>query len=252
MTKYIQWGIDSGKSQIKYNPLNVKQSYFDNFVWDDKSLFLSMDDIRDIMDNLINDQDAVIIAMLFNGVQGKGLSEMRNLKISDIDSINNTLKLEDESKGERILDLKYDELNLIKCLKMANKEERYIKKNGEMEYNPRVKDYVELPTSSETKYILKSGNTNKSDSDSISKFTIQNRLEMIRTLDWLEDYKDKLTTKNIVKSGMIYHLYNLTNKGEITISKKLIEKTCEHFNINYTWAIKDFLNNDTINSLYKN
>lgn len=255
ITKYIDWSILNKKStyiNISDNPLRISQDYFSQFVPSEDTQYLSIDNILDTIDELINDQDAVIVALLFHGVQGKQASEIRNLTKDDVDLKNKTLRVKDDKTGEyRIVNLKDDELNTLRIIKRAYLDTEYIKKNGKMEYNEKVKDVVEMPSPKDTPYIVKTGKTQGVHyGERASQYTIYNRLEMIRSLEELSDYSGKLTTKNIVRSGMIYEAKRLleTEGGELDNDK--LKRICEKYNVKNYWAVRDFINMSVLESLY--
>jgi integrase len=255
VTKYIDWAITNNLSvykKLEDNPLRVSQNFFNDFVPKESTQYLSVDEIKDTIDYLINDQDAVIVALLFNGVQGKQLSEIRNLTKNDINGNEKKLNVLDDKTGKyRPVYFNNDELNTFKMLKRAYLDTEYIKKNGEMEYNPRVKDVVEMPSPSETPYIIKTAKTQGLHyGERATQYTIINRIDMMRTLKGLEDYSTKLNTKNIVRSGMIFEAKRLldTEGGELDSNK--LKKVCDKFNVKNHWAVRDFINMEVINALY--
>lgn len=263
ITKYINWAIKTNKRTIdNKNPLDVTQNFFNKFVPEEKTQYLTVDEVTETLDYLVNDQDAVIVALLFNGVQGKEASEIRNLTIKDVDFYKEELTLTDDKyynketgkyddKAFRTLNLEHDELHTLRIIRRAYKEDEYRKKNGEMEYAPNVKEFVTLPTEDETPYIVKTGKTQKVHyGEKASQYTVYNRIDMMRTLEGLSDYSDKLTTKNIVRSGMIFETKRLleTEGGELDSDK--LKRVCDKFNVKNHWAVRDFINMEVIESLY--
>lgn len=254
ITKYINWSIDNEYSSLKYNPLNVSSDYFYSFVPEEKTQYLTVDQVEEVVDYLINDQDSVIVSLLFNGVQGKQASEIRNLTKGDVDFKGKRLRVKDDKTEEyRIIDFKDDRLDTLSQIKRAYKDTEYIKKNNEMEYNPHVKDTIEMPSHQETPYIVKTGKTQKKHyGERATQYTVYNRIDMIRTLEGLHELSDKLTTKNIVRSGMIYEAKRLleTEGGELDNDK--LKRVCEKFNVKNHWAVRDYVNMEVIESLYGN
>lgn len=250
LANYVQWAIDNNHSQQLINPLKRRQEYFYEFVQEIRTYF-SYDEKEAIISTLRNKQDSFIIEALWNGIQGIKLSELVNLRIDDIDEISNKITLRND-KGEvtRILDVEEDDSSVIEMAILANKEKEYFRLNGTVDYTPNLKETVEL---SESEYVMKSANSNRKGSavggEKTSHYTIYNRLEMIRTLEEMEEYKDALNTKNIVRSGMIYMALKLYDRdGEL--ERTQIEEICKKYNMKYKWALRDFLNLDMLNELY--
>lgn len=244
LSSYIQWSIKNNLSKIKENPLENGQSYFEKFVKNQNSLYITKDEIDAIIFSLINAQDSFIIKALFEGIQGKQLSELVNLTIQDIIKAENENGIVFLYDGNKVRYIKIDK-ETITLAKIAHKESKYYKKNGEVDLSHNVKETLDLTDSN---YILKPTNTNNN-SNQITYFSIYNRLEMIKNLDGFEEYKDILTSKNIVRSGMLYEAYKMYQDG-VKIDKKAIEIICEKYGLKYKWSLKDFLNNSTIEEVY--
>lgn len=249
LSSYIQWGLDNKFTKVNdNNPIRRRQEYFYNFVvGKQETMYLTKGDIDAIVDSLVNPQDQFIILGLFNGIQGKELSELTNMKRGDIDEVNNIITVTDNKNGNK-REVAVDDFTKTIAL-LANSDREYYKRNGEVDYSNQFKDVVLLPESS---YVLKSTNTNsnnKNGENPISHFTIHNRLEMIKSLDGFEEYAPALTTKNIVRSGMLWEAKKILDE-EKEFGRPQIEKVCEKFNMKYKWSLKDFLNADTINSIY--
>lgn len=247
LVSYVQWAIEDGYSNLMVNPLRRRQEYFYKFVEDQNSLYLSKEKIDDILSGLINCQDKIIIKGLFAGIHGQRVSELTSLTIDqiiDAKNNNNKLKLINDKGEERMIVVDDETIDIAIA---AHSEREYYKKNGEADYYTNIKDVVILP---ESKYILRATVTNGNVSDRpVSHYTVYNRLEMIKSLDEYSEYRDALTTKNIVRSGMIYQAKQLYDQGE-ELDRKNIEIICENFGMNYKWSLKDFLNEETIRSVY--
>lgn len=245
---YIQWAIENKYSKHNTNPLRRRSDYFYKFVNNQNNLYLSKGEIDTIIFNLVNPQDSFIIQSLFDGVQGTQLSELTGLTINDVDEDNNRLTLRDKKGNKRVLDVDKKTIKLA-LLANDNTNLEYYKKNGGFDYSDNIKDTVMLPKS---KYVLKPTATNKEGGmNPISHYTIHNRLEMIKSLEEFEEYKESLTTKNIVRSGMIYEAKKILDRNE-ELDKNNIEKICEKFGIKYKWSLKDFLNEETVRDVYEN
>lgn len=249
LSKYIQWGIESKRSKLSTNPFRRRQDYYSNFVSDQSSLYLSKEQIDSIVFGLVNAQDAFIVKASFAGIQGKEISEMTNLTIQDIvDAINNKnkLTLKDKNGKERTIDVDSETLNLAVS---ANKQEQYYRQNAKFDYDDKLKTEVMLPKSI---YILKptrTSQTNKEGYSPISHFTVYNRLEMIKKLDEFIEFKASLTTKNLSRSGMIYEAKLILDQG-LEITESVMKDICDKYGMRYQWSLRDFLNEETVNSVY--
>lgn len=247
LSSYIQWAIEEKHSSHLTNPIRKKQEFFYEFVQNEK-LYISYTEKEDILSGLRNSQDQFVLQGLWEGIEGTKVSELVNLELDDFKTENGIDFMVHVGKGtnkERIIPV---EAKTFTIARLANNEDMYYKKNGIMEEDGSVlRTYVELP---QTKYVLKSQRSKANmDRDTISYSTIYNRVELIKSLEEFEDYKEALTTKNIVRSGMIYEAYKIVKSGRL-LNKQSIEEICEKYGIKYKWSLKDFLNIETITQLY--
>jgi integrase len=245
LSSYIQWAIENKYSSQLVNPIRRRQEYFYNFVQENK-LYINVHEKDDILRMLLNRQDGFIIQGLWEGIQGNQVCELVNLKVTDINPEEKTIILRD-NKGNITRVLTDVEDKTIDMALLANKEEEYYKRNGEVDFSSNVKEVARLPKS---EYVLKGTKTNpKGGGKKISHYTVYNRLDMIKSLEEFEEYADALTTKNIVRSGMIYMAMKLL-KRDGKLERKQIEEICERFGMKYKWSLKDFLNEQTVKELY--
>jgi hypothetical protein len=257
LANYIQWAIDNPKitnCKNLTNPMKRRQEFFYEFVQESRPYF-NMEEKQAMLSTLMNNQDGFIIEGLWEGIQGTKLSELVNLRIDDMNSVDGTIVLRDNEGNitrQIVFDVKHKEhTDIFKMAILANKEFEYYKINGKCDYSDKVRQSVYLPVRSE--YVLKSAPTNSKDNDQggekVSHYTVYNRLEMLRKLDEFEGYTDALTTKNIVRSGMI-HMALILYERDGELGRKQIEEICTKYDMKYKWSLRDFLNLDMLKSLY--
>lgn len=245
LSSYIQWAMDHGYSRNFTNPLKRRQEYFYSFVKEYKQ-YISYDEKQAIIHSLVNKQDSFIIEALWNGIQGTQVKELTNLQISDFDFDKNKIYIRDE-KGNIARIISPIDPFIFSMAILTNKEQLYYKSNGGVDFSSKVRDSIPLPNSP---YILKGAiNNNEENRDKVKFYTIYNRLETIRKVDGLEEYSEALTTKNIVRSGMIYLALQVL-KRDGRLERKQIEEICDVYNMKYKWSLRDFLNIEMIRSLY--
>lgn len=130
---YIRWAIEEDLRLNNLNPLDAifGQEYYSKFVDRTNKLIFSKEEIDDMTGGLVNFQDSAIIHSIFEGILGKGYSEVLNLTIHDIDNENLSVLLRNNTKSntwsERKLEVSGE---LISMLNMAYREEIYYKNNG--------------------------------------------------------------------------------------------------------------------------
>ncbi|WP_261378528.1 hypothetical protein [Paenibacillus agilis] len=247
LSAYVQWAIDNKYSNHLINPIKRRQAYFYEFVQNDNKMYISLEEKDAIISTLINKQDSFIVEALWNGIEGSQVHEITNMRIDDLNLTENTITIRN-NEGAKKRVVKVDkESNLIELAILANREQVYYKMNGTVDYSDNLKEYVELSSS---KYILKGAKLNQENGgEKVSRYTVYNRLEKIRMLEDNEEYTKALTSKYIMRSGMIYMALRLYERdGEL--GRNQIEKICAKYNMKYKWSLRDFLNVDILSELY--
>lgn len=246
---YIDWTIDpKGYRKGNVSPLSGKDVYyFDNFVDTSLKLLFSEDEINHMVSNLMNFQDKVILQLIFfEGIEGDALSELLNIRESDIDFGNCKIQLHDDDKGSRVITVSQDSIDIIKG---ALEERIYKLKNGE------AKGWKKASPLVENDYVVKSNKGKAINLTRAAKHLIYRRFS---TIGEYFNYK-YLTSGNVRKSGMIKMAKDLyIRDGEL--DKDQLDEISERFNLskvkvgdaevpNY-FVLKEFINLENIRELY--
>ncbi|GAA4706858.1 site-specific integrase [Brevibacillus fulvus] len=246
---YIDWAISYRTNNL--NPLDVIHADWEKkFVDTSKKLYWSYEEIQEILDNCLNAQDAVIIALLFEGASGKEVSELRNLTYKDIDFATNTVRLVNEKAAERTITVS---ARCLQLLKEAWQQTEYLKRNGHLSANARnIKPTSDLL---QTGYIIKPANTKNVHLAQVNAHVIYSRLSIISELFDLPHF----TVKNIQRSGMIYWAKVLLERDG-KLQRKQLHEICEKFDVSKidnhgyiqynTFGLKDYINLGMIHKLY--
>lgn len=253
LSSYLNWSVERGLS--KENPLaNLKPDDFNKYLTNQEEYFTEKQ-IRRWEERLENYQDAVILRLLYLGVSGRQLSEIRNLKIGDVDRENKRLKLtntlkEDENGlptkfTERYLDIDVDDEHTFDLIEGAFKINTYMKRNGEVSEGGESRSIGNLELV-RNDFIVRSSIT-KTDNYSypVDKFVIYRRVAMISEVFGIND----LTTKLIQRSGMIYYANKLIQEEELTLDDMKI--IADRFNIKSYHNLKGFLTVENIKKTYE-
>lgn len=248
ISSYLNWSVEQGLAQV--NPLaELKPNDFSKYLTHGESYFTTKQ-IRRWEDRMENYQDAVIVRLLFLGVGGKKMSEIRNLKKGDVDrdgrrlKLTNTLK-EDKETGlpvkltERWLDIDDYTLSLIDG---AINQKTYTKRNGDMKQNPHVRPYTDLV---DNDYIIRASITKTENFNyPVDRFVIYRRLQMLSEVLGIEDFNAKL----IQRSGMIYYGNKLVADGNLSLDD--MKMVADKFNIKSYHNLKGFLTVENISKTY--
>ena len=206
MSKYIDFCLQEGyvgnPTKINYaklvNPKLENLKKYEHGL-DKKYRYITKDDLHNIINMCTNAQDAVIFALLFEGVMGENLEELINLRIDDCNFTNNILTLRRNDGSIRQIEVENDTMQLI--YKAANQTEYY-----------RVPDTISgVFALQRTPYVLRPIISERVKDGKVSHQIIRIRIKKITEL-YGNPY---LNPKNIFRSGMIHHIKKYMEKHGI-------------------------------------
>lgn len=180
-----------------------------------KNMYITEEDVDIIIDRLVNAQDKAYILALYEGIRGTAMSELRNMKIEDIDNENNTISLYDDNGSKRTTTISEKLKNL---LHKANNQKRYLQNNGVK--TPGMLSTIRHLRPSE--YILKAKAGEKKEDSKDTRATAQNMSMLVQQIrKYLEEALDDgenysfITPRSIYDSGMINLVIDAYDRGEI-------------------------------------
>nr|WP_285767537.1 HNH endonuclease [Peribacillus sp. SI8-4] len=241
---YLNWGVKEGI--IKKNPIaDFKPDDFIKYVTNNE-LYFTDKDLERYEDYCTNYQDSVILRLLFIGVGGKQMSEIRNLKKEDVNFQKKQLRLinslrEDKngnplSSIDRYIDVSDRTLEII---------------NGAIDEKVYGEELIENIIHStelvDNEFIIKALKTDKVNADNaVNKPYISGRITKIAKICGLK----KLDEKLIKHSGMLYTAYKDMIDDEVSsVDLKII---ADKFNINSYHDLKGFITSKNIMETYNN
>lgn len=247
ISSYLNWSVEKGLTS--HNVLRMfSPKDFEKFIVNDID-YLSEKDLISLENSCENYQDAVILRLLFIGINGRESSEIRNLKKSDVDLNNNQLRLVNTLKyGDNGLPLKYTErlVNIdsytLKLIEGAINQRTYMKRNGEVEQttNENIRDYTDLV---DNDYVVRASITRTDGYNvPVDKFVIYRRLKMLSEVLEVKP----LNVNYIQRSGMLHYASKLTENGNQKISLDDLKMVANKFNIKSHHNLKGFLTDDNI------
>lgn len=215
ISSYLNWAVAE-----RYVATNILKDYkpedFDKFLLDPEG-YIAEKKLEYLEDNCVNAQDKVILRLLFIGVGGRQLSEIRNLKKTDIDEVNMQLKLTSTLKEEKGYPTRYIERHInidertLKLLKDAIKQKQYIKRNGMMVENEHVRPYTDL---AENEFVIRQSLTLQVDDPHkpTDKYVIYRRIATVA-----ETMNIDITSKFLQRSGMLWYMKSVMQDDTITL-----------------------------------
>lgn len=248
ISSYLNWSVKEGFAEYNYLA-DLKPNDFSNYLKNEESYF-SEKSLRKWEEKCENYQDAVIIRLLFLGAGGKTLSEIRNLKATDIDRDNNRIKLinslkeDDEGNPLKFTErwLKIDDEYTFNLIEGAINQKTYSKRNGMMISNPHVRPFTDLVIN---KFVVRSSIT-KTDNfnNPVDKFVIYRRIDMIGDTLEIESFKAKF----IQRSGMIAYANEIIQNGEVSLDD--MKMVAGRYGMSSYHNLKGFLTMENILKTY--
>jgi integrase len=243
---YISWCITNGYRDNNDNPLNgVDKEWYKNFVDRKLKIHYSFEEFIDLLEdkNMYNAQDKAFLFLMWEGVIGEQFSELRELKIPDIDFENKTIYVKERDQKVKVSD---------ECIKFL---EKTINEKTYYNYNPKTKDFNErglLPSS----YVFKTTKSPRSsEGQPVGMSMLYTRLHAFKEILNV----DHLTPNALKQSGMLYQSYliyleegklgydQLAKIGEKYNFSKLENNGYSYFN---TYLMREFISSENLKDLY--
>lgn len=224
--EYIDWTIEQGYRKSNLNPLSAiddKTEWSKGLVAQSRNYYFTREDIIDLMDQLANDTDKAVLLALFEGIKGKGFSEILNLRAKDITEKDGRywVKLKEDDGEERTIQISK---LLADTLEDAADQKEYISKNGQSSGDHR---HETTPFDLDSPYIFKKTNRGKQGGE--LTFTFVNRkFVMFKEVFGL----DHLKSKHITDSGILHMADQIAEDETITTSQ--IIEIANHYDTTYT------------------
>ncbi|UNY48766.1 hypothetical protein P9294_gp051 [Bacillus phage FADO] len=249
ISSYLNWSVQNGF--IKENVLaDFKPDSFEKYLTNEEA-YLTEKQLSRYEDYCDNYQDSIILRLLFVGAGGKRMSEIRNLKKTDIDWENKRIKLinslsEDENSNpikytQRYIDVDDKTLTLLRG---AIAQKIYVKQKSEnfSIENPNIRAYTDLV---ENDYVIRASitKTDTSWSNPTEKQIVYRRIQNIS-----KSLNVHLSSKLIQRSGMIYHANQLIQDEELTLDD--FKVVADRYNLKSYHNLKGFLTIENIRRTY--
>lgn len=250
ISSYLNWSVQQGI--INANPLaELKPDDFSNYLTNEET-YITERQLRRYEDRCENYQDGVILRLLFIGVGGKQMSEIRNLKRTDIDRKNKRIRLvntlQSDKHGnpikftERWIDV--DDEHVFDLIDGAIRVKTYLKRNGEVAEGNESRSIGKLELV-DNEYVVRSSVTKTENFDNpVDKFVIYRRIQTLSEVFGIEE----LTSKLIQRSGMIKLGKDLMKNGDLSLNDMKI--VADRFNIKSYHNLKGFLTIENILKTY--
>lgn len=246
INKYLTWAV--GEKAYRDNNDNVIKPYVNDKQWIKKfidpnnRIHFTKDEILDMIKNE-STQSKVLTMLIFDGVFGTQMSEIRNLMKKDINWEKKTVTISDRNGAE--IKLSDETIEYLKILTESNIDRRRTEDGGIKDYVLVNNDYVMSPVISQK--------AKEDYNEPVSYPTL-----LTRFVSEVNDYDIKLTPVGLNRSGMIYQGY-LMSKDSGILTKEQQRIIGENYNTSRYSAgkrainlshLRKWLNADNIEELY--
>lgn len=226
LVKYGQWAMNN-------NLLSDNQNHFSELDNDvlfscvnanklENSVF-NLEEFKDIIYSIKNDQDKFVFFCLFEGIKGKNYEDIINMKLSDIDMKNKTVKLH----SGRTVSVSTDFITIAINANDQKIYENYGEKNIQRNLVPSDKIYKE-----------KSNSNGVDTPRTVYNTIVRNFKELGRA--------DFTSNKMIRNSGLIYYLNRRSDELQIPVkdllySPEKVKDIFEKYNFNIQTRVRFLL-----------
>jgi hypothetical protein len=230
IVKYIDFCIDKGLADVNYNWAKMYfnedglRPYVSKVAIGNK--IIDKETLEDIIDFCANAQDAVIFALLFEGVKGRPIQEnafeeVRNLRMVDCNTDTNDIILRQDDGKTRVIQISERTMNLIVD---AYNQQTYLRKNGES--TAKLKEIEMIDTG----YVLKLGDIGKNSNSSEDRISHQVLFRRLKNI--AKAYGNSfLTPTNIYMSGMVDYAQRLQTEKGVELDNNDYIHICEKYGI---------------------
>lgn len=233
ISSYLNWAISEGLAEVNLLE-KLKPNDFLRFVVHQEQ-YITEEFLTKIENQMENYQDSVISRLIFEGVGGKGFTELLNLKEEDVDFENCTLTLYEETNdGIKIRELKVS-LHAIELIRGALNQKRYVKRNGNSVGRGA---FLELKDNG---YVIKTAMTNAETNEATGIDTIYRRLRVIEEDLGLDSFKAKL----IQRSGIINMASKISKKG-VRVDSDILKEVAKRYKVNTIHSMRSYVTEENL------
>lgn len=182
--------------------------------------YISPEKLKEYQNILYNEQDKLLLQLPYVGVWGKGLEEIINLTLNDIDEKNKMITLSTNDGKHRRLEV---DLYTIGLIEDVYKQETYVENNGEITTNIRRSEPRKLKVNQVEKYIFRVPGQHKY--EVFTKNLLNSRMKRIQK--WVDN--PYLSFISLRDSGMLTIASKICTEKDIVTKEDYI-RISEKFN----------------------
>jgi len=252
INRYHEWAAENGLRDQLLPLHGVTNEWYNQFVDKTKKIHWAEDELySEIIEKLDNAQDQALLSLIFEGILGKGFSELKGILEKHINWSKNEITITRDNEE--------------KIIKLSDRTMRYldnaIKDNTYRVFNSKTGDYNEKELMS-SDYLFKNVKSPRSKGgEPLSLQVFYNRMQSIS-----ERFEmDYLTPNSIRQSGINYNVYLIAKEkiengeepeigydelavvGEKYNASKMKQGQYLYFN---THLIREYCNEQTLKELY--
>ncbi|MFJ3388856.1 hypothetical protein [Lysinibacillus sp. NPDC086135] len=199
---YITWAKDNGYSSSSVHPIveAINTAFVDKYLYKEGLTYYTREELLSNIDKLVNVRDKAIVLAVFEGIRGKGLSELINLRFEDLskkeDKYYVSLLSDEINFSNRQIEISKE---LYDLLEQTYWEKEYTGKKGN---KTRVAD---------GEYILRKNRVGEGD----IRFTVSMINSLFSNVIKNEFEDSQITVTSLLESGAMWYTNSLLKEDRI-------------------------------------
>lgn len=243
--QYISWGVEEGLRKSNILSFDaITDEWYEGLIDKSKKIHYSYTEFVSLLESMLNGQDQCFLALIYSGLMGKSFSELRQIKVSDINFDSNQIYVKERDEYVTIANPE-----LMKYVDKAINQDNYFT------FNPETGEHNERPLAESGEYLFRNVLSPRTQAGMVNPSVFYTRLNNIKT----EFGLDYLTPQAIKQSGILYHCY-LMYKEFGKLEYEEFDKLQENYQLpnvnspsgNYlnTTLIKEYVSSENLKNLY--
>ncbi len=217
--RYMRFATELGVKRSNIILIENSLSYAEKFIPQNARKFITIDHLETLVNNCENLQDQIIFRLVFEGLKGDNLSELRFLKPSEVyekqldGKIQYFIDINSSTKNNRTIRISENLYHL--CHNAAHQKEYLLNNGRELEaaIASRRGDTQELVDSG---YIIKRSKIGRSAQDENSPISYHGLYSRVKKIVSYEEFEgidpDFLKFSSIYQSGALYEGYRIIDR----------------------------------------
>lgn len=226
--EYLLWCAKKGYRRTNISPFPQKrrEEWCKKFVISYMQYAFTREQIEEMSELLVNDQDKAVLFALFEGVRGKGYSEITNLKMKNVHEKDKGIFLDLIEHDGSVRTIQISK-KLKELLKMADEQSEYVNSNGQ--HDPSSRYYTS--SLEDTERVFKRADRG-AQIEKANNFFVNRKIALFKDVFDLPYLK----ASQIVVSGMM-HIAHTIHEERGVFTADDARRIAEQYNTSFTSGV---------------